>query len=201
MSMTPEERANYEHPDLARTLLVRLSIADPEQLNAIAPEDDKELLFHACDTTQGVNCAIRKVANALMQGELDTKRANTLLYALQSCLATIRIEQEAGPPRIPQLRLAEAEFTEDTPCTAPEPAATTAAPKSAEPTRRGKPRPPASPRTRTPSPSRRAATAALSTARTSSKPTASSNRTSTGARRPNASKPAKPSSRRLRRRP
>jgi hypothetical protein len=121
MTMTPEERANYEAPDLARTLLVRLGLADPEQLNRMDPEEDKELLFHACDTTQGVNCAIRKVANALMQGKLDTKRANTLLYALQSCLATIRIEQEAGPPRPRPLRLAAAEFTEDTPCTATSP--------------------------------------------------------------------------------
>jgi hypothetical protein len=102
-------------------LLVRLGIADPEQLKAIAPEED-ELLFHACDTTQGVNCAIRKVANALMQGKLDTKRANTLLYALQSCLATIRVEQEAGPPiPRPPLRLAAAEVMEDTACTVTSP--------------------------------------------------------------------------------
>jgi hypothetical protein len=117
MTMTEEERANYEAPDLARTLLVRLGLADPEQLNTFAPEEDKQLLFHSCDTTQGVNCAIRKVANALIQGKLDTKRANTLLYALQSCLATIRIEQDAGPPRPRQLRLAAAEVLEDTTCT------------------------------------------------------------------------------------
>ena len=46
MTMTPEERETYESPDLARMLLVRLGIADPEQLKAIAPEED-ELLFHA----------------------------------------------------------------------------------------------------------------------------------------------------------
>jgi hypothetical protein len=96
-TLTDEERAVYEGPDLASTLLVRLGMIEPSQVEKQTRKKRRRLR-----TPKDVIRAISDVAAELEEGEIQPQIARTRLYALQTLLVAMRMHAESEPqPALP----------------------------------------------------------------------------------------------------
>ncbi len=92
-TVTDEERAVYEGPDLASTLLVRLGMVEPHQIEKQTRKRRRRLR-----TPKDVIRAISDVVADLEEGEIQPQIARTRLYALQTLLVAMRMHAESEPP-------------------------------------------------------------------------------------------------------
>jgi hypothetical protein len=96
-TITDEERACYEGPDLASTLLVRLGIMEPSQVDRKIRSKRRKYR-----KPKDVIRAISDVAAELEEGSITPQMAKTRLYALQTLLVAMRMQTESDPQPHPR---------------------------------------------------------------------------------------------------
>jgi len=89
---TDEARANFESSDLAATLLVRMGLMEPADVERIARRDRKPR--RRLRTPKDVIRAIGQVVAEIEAGTLQPQAARARLYALQTLLVAMRMQAE-----------------------------------------------------------------------------------------------------------